>query len=98
MQSLLLFGVAALSLGIIDAAQDTWQVGQSVKTTSGDVTGRPASYAGSEQVSEYLGIPYAAPPVGDLRWLAPQPYKANGTIAANKFVSTVEHPSQRRHN
>lgn len=93
MQSVLLFGVAALSLGIIDAAQDTWQVGQSVKTTSGDVTGRPASYAGSEQVSEYLGIPYAAPPVGDLRWLAPQPYKANGTIAANKFVSIVEHPS-----
>lgn len=90
MLSLLLYSAAVLSLTAIGAAEDTWQVGQAVKTTSGDVTGRPANYAGNEQVSEYLGIPYAAPPVGNLRWLAPQPYQANGTIAANKFVSTIE--------
>ncbi|RDI81710.1 hypothetical protein Vi05172_g8488 [Venturia inaequalis] len=85
MLSLLLYSAAVLSLTAIGVAEDTWQVGQAVKTTSGDVTGRPANYAGNEQVSEYLGIPYAAPPVGNLRWLAPQPYQANGTIAANKF-------------
>lgn len=96
MQSLLLFAVAVFSWTVIDAAADTWQVGQAVKTTSGDVTGRPASYAGNEQVSEYLGIPYAAPPVGNLRWLAPQPFKANGSIAANKFVSEAEERSQCR--
>lgn len=87
MQFQLLFSAAALSLRAAEAAQDIWQVGQAVRTTSGEVTGRPASYAGSELVSEYLGIPYAAAPVGALRWLAPRPFRANGSITANKFVS-----------
>jgi para-nitrobenzyl esterase len=38
-------------------------------TTSGDVVGGPGRY-GSHA---WLGIPFAAPPVGDLRWRAPQP-------------------------
>ncbi|MGP8239554.1 MAG: carboxylesterase/lipase family protein [Limisphaerales bacterium] len=34
----------------------------------------------------YLGIPFAAPPVGDLRWRAPQPAaKWDGVRQANKF-------------
>lgn len=87
MQSLLLYSIAALSLRVVGAVNDgVWKVGQAVNTTSGVVTGRPASYIGNEQVSEYLGIPYAAVPVGSLRWLAPQPFKANGPVIANKFV------------
>ena len=40
-----------------------------VKTESGLLSGAPPT-AG---VTAYLGIPYAAPPVGELRWKPPQP-------------------------
>lgn len=41
-----------------------------VKTVNGLVSGTTSSAQG---VTAYLGIPYAAPPIGDLRWRAPQP-------------------------
>lgn len=40
-----------------------------VTTATGQLQGSSAG----DGVSSYLGIPYAAPPVGDLRWKAPQP-------------------------
>ncbi|KAL2192553.1 Alpha/Beta hydrolase protein [Corynascus similis CBS 632.67] len=43
-----------------------WSVGQTVLKTSGPVEGHAASVA--KQVSEYLDIPYALPPVGELRF------------------------------
>ncbi|HTR54740.1 MAG TPA: carboxylesterase family protein, partial [Kofleriaceae bacterium] len=39
-----------------------------VTTDSGDVHGKQVG-----QMREFLGIPYATPPVGDLRWRVPQP-------------------------
>jgi len=42
-----------------------------VRTRDGDFEGRRFDRGRS-----FLGIPYAAPPVGDLRWRAPQPYSA----------------------
>lgn len=33
-------------------------------------------------VHEFLGIPYAAPPLGPLRWEPPQPYNASSAAAA----------------
>lgn len=61
-----------------------WTVGQVVQTSSGPVAGHPASV--NSGVSEYLGIPYAIPPVGDLRWTAPQAYNGTSAINGTKFV------------
>jgi cholinesterase len=66
-------------------AAEEWKIGQGVSTTSGLVSGRPSTLKGTEQVSEYLGIPYAAPPVGPLRWRPPQPFKGNGSLAATAW-------------
>jgi len=48
-----------------------------VKTRSGPVSGG-TNKAGD--VAYYKGIPFAAPPVGDLRWKAPQPVKPWSTV------------------
>ncbi len=55
--------------------------GPIVKTANGDVQGFL-----KEDTHLFYGIPYAAPPVGDLRWQAPQPFTANwqGVRAATK--------------
>jgi carboxylesterase type B len=60
-------------------------VGEPVKTTSGTVVGHAAAIR--TQVSEYLGIPFAKPPVGKLRFAAPEEFKGNSTIDASKYVS-----------
>lgn len=41
-----------------------------VKTENGIVRGLPAA---DPRITAFKGIPFAAPPVGDLRWRAPQP-------------------------
>jgi para-nitrobenzyl esterase len=43
-----------------------------IKTESGYISGKVHGEPGKE-VHIYRGIPYAAPPVGDLRWKPPQP-------------------------
>ncbi|MFP5327948.1 MAG: carboxylesterase family protein, partial [Acidimicrobiia bacterium] len=40
-----------------------------VETSTGKIAGR----AGDSGLMEFLGVPYAAAPVGNLRWRAPQP-------------------------
>jgi para-nitrobenzyl esterase len=47
------------------------QNSKTVKITSGLISGRPVD--GMADIQVYKGIPYAAPPVGDLRWKPPQP-------------------------
>jgi cholinesterase len=72
--------VAVLSLAV-PAARSF----ETVETGNGRIVGHRS--ATSENVWEYLGIPYAQSPLGDLRFAAPQKYKGNGSYTANKFVS-----------
>ncbi|KAL2015048.1 hypothetical protein VTK56DRAFT_6428 [Thermocarpiscus australiensis] len=60
-----------------------WIVGQTVQTTSGPVDGHAASVA--SKVSEYLGIPYAQPPVGKLRFQPPVRYNGTKRIDGKNF-------------
>jgi para-nitrobenzyl esterase len=54
-----------------------------VKTTDGKVHGKLINHG---KVRAFQGIPYAAPPVGGLRWKAPQPMAAwKGTLDATTY-------------
>lgn len=63
-----------------------------VKTSAGPVSG-VASPDGA--VISFKGIPYAAPPVGPLRWRAPQPVEPNkSTLKADHFgASCIQGPN-----
>jgi para-nitrobenzyl esterase len=80
-----LFLCAIATIGA-HAEQDHSPTGESaiVKIDSGLVVGTSVNGA-----SAYLGIPYAAPPVGGLRWRPPQaPAAWKTTLHAAKFAST----------
>jgi para-nitrobenzyl esterase len=58
-------------------------------TASGVVTG-----VSTPGVNEFLGIPYAVPPVGALRWMPPEPFGRypGGKLNANQFGSECTQP------
>ncbi|MCD8010159.1 MAG: carboxylesterase family protein [Lachnospiraceae bacterium] len=63
-----------------------------VQTRSGLVEGLPAW---NQAVTVFRGIPYAAPPVGDLRWKAPQPVEPwEGVRGCYKFP-TISYQERR---
>jgi para-nitrobenzyl esterase len=71
--SLAHYGVAALRPPAASAAAP-------IRTALGVIQG--TSEAG---LTVYRGIPYAAPPVGELRWRAPAPASWTGTLDASHF-------------
>src|SRR5271169_4067039 len=74
---------AAASLTVACAA------GTNVTTASGPVCGIT-----DNGVNEWLGMPYAAPPVGSLRWQPPQPpVPWTATLAATAFGDECIQPS-----
>jgi len=74
---LMSFAVLALSLSAIAAVNDP------VKVEQGMLAGTSGS---SPDIRVYRGVPFAAPPVGDLRWKAQQPVaKWQGVRQAAEF-------------
>ncbi|PVH99374.1 carboxylesteras-like protein [Periconia macrospinosa] len=56
---------------------------ETVQTQNGAITGHRAWSA--DDVWEYLGIPYAQPPLGNLRFAAPQKYSVKGPYKAANY-------------
>lgn len=78
------FVAAVLSFGNSALADQTNDSGPVVSTVDGQVRG----YSNSG-VNIFLGIPYAAPPVGKLRWQPPAVVKRwKGTLDATRFANT----------
>ena len=72
-----IFVVVVLSIAPLALSQI-----QNVKSTGGQLQGVVA-----DGVASFKGIPFAAPPVGDLRWKAPQPAKGwTGVIKADTYA------------
>ena len=77
----------ALTAAISASPAPTWAVGQPVKTTSGLIEGHKSEWARYTDVSEYVGISFAQPPIGPLRWMAPKPYISDQRYEAKKWVA-----------
>lgn len=66
--------------------------GTPVQTANGEVTGVAGELEG---ITAFKGIPFAAPPVGDLRWRPAQPAADwEGVLSADAFGSPCMQPSQ----
>jgi para-nitrobenzyl esterase len=74
------FAVAAL-IAVFSVAAGAQPTAPTVTIDSGKLAGNQ-----KDGMISFLGIPYAAPPTGDLRWRAPQPVKTwQGTRQAAEF-------------
>ncbi|KAK2059768.1 carboxylesterase [Colletotrichum caudatum] len=86
-----LLGIVAAAPSFIAATPLPWTIGQPVQTTSGLVRGHAAGSA--VQVSEYLGIPYAQPPVGTLRFQPPAKFTGSSIINGSAFGHQCMQPT-----
>ena len=72
-------------MALVMAAAVGWTAEIQVKTTAGLVKGTTTE---DRRIRVYKGIPFGAPPVGELRWQAPRPAAAwPGVREATEFGS-----------
>ena len=73
--------VVAALIAVFSVAAGAWPTAPTVTIDSGKLAGNE-----KDGMMSFLGIPYASPPTGDLRWRAPQPVKTwQGTRQATEF-------------
>ena len=84
-----LIGTAVAVVGMATAADVALK--EPIKLDSGQLGGSTESSPG---IRAFKGIPFAAPPVGALRWQSPQPVpKWNGVRSASKFGDVCIQPA-----
>jgi len=89
MNRLLLIPLMLIS-PLLSAAPDAGELPASIKVRDGLLQGKL-----EQGVEVYRGIPFAAPPVGELRWKAPQPVEAwEGVREAFEFGPMCPQPKQ----
>ena len=78
------------TLFVVSSLVSFTEIKEPVATKDGPVEG--VSSADGKLVI-FRGIPFAAPPVGNLRWVAPQPVKPwTGALKADHFSASCEQP------
>ena len=77
------FGASCLAATMLIAASPPKPVSPEVRVATGILR---AAAPDADGTLAFKGIPYSAPPVGELRWRAPQPAQAwEGVRDASKF-------------
>jgi para-nitrobenzyl esterase len=90
----LLIPILLSSCGLLGASEPTIQrlAEHSIKTSSGITQGQ--FFTKPDSVVNWFDIPYAQPPVGDLRWRAPRPLDTpENTIVDKSVTSCVQEAS-----
>src|SRR3954463_11473684 len=88
--SLLSFALMAFGPPPAGAQKPACSTG-TIQTSSGPVCGMTSSVTltgrGTVTAAAYLGIPYAVPPIGSLRWQYSTPFQGPGSLPATAFGS-----------